>query len=147
GKAEVVEPQPVRTSSKAELMIDNIQQVLKPGDVLLVHGSGVFGELIRLGSALANKPNLDGHVCFMHHWDAQGIPWGIEGRPGGVGYADMRPYINDPYMLNNCGQPGRSDNDRVLAASDAEAMLGTRYDWQAILGDAVNDISPVNLSL
>lgn len=126
--------------------MSNLQALLKPGDVLVVHGSGFFGDLIRLGSAIAGKPNLDGHVAFMHHYDAQGVPWGIEGRPGGVGWADMRPYLNDPYMLNNCAQPGRTDADRGTCAQDAEGMNGTKYDWFAILGDGFNDLSPVNLS-
>lgn len=126
--------------------MNNVQQVLRPADIVVVHGSGFFGKLIRFGSGLAGKPNLDGHVVVMHHWDAQGIPWGIEGRPGGVGQVDMRPYLNDPYMLNNCAQPGRTESVRVLAAADARGMEGTKYDWEAILGDAINDVSPVNLS-
>lgn len=118
---------------------------LQPADVLVVRGGGFFGSLIRFGSGLAGKPNLDGHVCMFSHYDAIGIPWGIEGRPGGVGVVDMRPYLADPYMLNNCGQPNRNGAGRLLAARDMQAAEGTPYDWAAILGDALNDVSPVNL--
>jgi hypothetical protein len=118
----------------------NLQAVLKPGDVLAVRGGGEAGELIRLGAAIGGRPNVSGHVAVMHHYDPQGVPWGLEGRPGGIGWVDLRPYIASEWTLNNCGQPGRSDSDREDAARDAEGMLGSRYDWLAILGDGFDDL-------
>lgn len=114
--------------------------ILQSGDVLLTHSPGWTAELIRLGAALAGKPNLSNHVAFMHHYDSKGVPWGIEGRPGGVGWVDMRPYIGSPWTIDNCGQPGRPDDTRHAAASAAEGMLGTPYDWAAILGDGFDDV-------
>lgn len=113
-----------------------LQSVLKPGDVLAVHGDGWAAEAIRLGQALGDKPNIDNHIAVMHHW-AGDVPWGLEGKPGGVGWTDLRGYTASGWTLNNCAQPGRTDAVRAQVAADAEKMLGTAYDWQAIADDTL----------
>lgn len=113
------------------------QAVLKPGDILAVRTNGMAAEVIRLGEALRDKPNLDNHVAVFHHYDSAGVPWLLEGRPGGVGWADARTYLASGFTVNNCGQPGRSDKARQSVADQAKALLGTRYDWMAIGGDAL----------
>jgi hypothetical protein len=115
----------------------SVQGVLKPGDVLAVRGGGLPGKIIRIGEELSGKPGLDAHVAMFHHYDSGGVPWVLEGRPGGVGWADARPYLASPYTVNNCGQPGRTDLQRSQVADKARALLGTAYDWQAIGGDAL----------
>jgi len=120
--------------------VTDLQQVLLPGDVLAVRGGGLAGTLIRLGAALADKPNLSGHVAVMHHYDSGGVPWGLEGRPGGVGWVDLRAYVESPWTMNNCRQPDRTEAQRARVAKAAEGMLGTPYDWQAILGDGFDDL-------
>lgn len=115
--------------------------VMKPGDILVVRGGGLASTMIRLGAALHNRPNLDGHVAIMHHYDSSGVPWGLEGKPGGVGWRDLRDYLKDPWMFNNCLQPGRRDLDRELFAQDAVGMIGTPYDWRGILGDGFDDMN------
>jgi hypothetical protein len=117
--------------------------VLQPGDIVVVRTPGGFPTpqwWIRLGAALQDKPNLDNHVAMMHHYDSQGVPWGFEGKPGGVGQVDMRSYIASGYTVNNCGQPGRTDADRAKAADLMKSMEGTKYDWQAIGGDGLMDL-------
>lgn len=114
----------------------NLQAILKPGDVLAVRGYGLAAELIRVGEELAGKPGLDNHVAVMHHWQG-GVPWGLEGKPGGVGWADLRGYAASPYTVNNCGQPGRTDAVRAQLAAEAQHMLGTQYDWEAIADDTL----------
>ena len=114
--------------------------MLQPGDVLVVRGGGFAGAAIRFGAALAGKPNLSGHVAMMHHLDSAGVPWGLEGRPGGVGWIDLRPYIASPWTLDNALQPGRTDAQRAAVAKDMEGLLGTAYDWAAILGDGFDDL-------
>ena len=109
----------------------NLQAVLKPGDVLAVRGAGWEAEVIRVGEELSGKPGLDNHVAVMHHWQGD-VPWGLEGKPGGVGWADMRRYVASEYTVNNCGQPGRTDAVRAQVAAEAEHLIGTRYDWLAI---------------
>lgn len=114
-----------------------MQTILKPGDVLAVRSPGLPGELIRVGEELTGHPGLANHIAVMHHYDTQGVPWGLEGRPGGVGWADLRGYLADPYTMNNCAQPGRDDAQRALVAAKAELMLRTAYDWCAIADDTL----------
>lgn len=114
----------------------NLQAVLKPGDVLAVRTDGTPAELIRVGEELAGKPGLDNHIAVMHHW-AGDVPWGLEGKPGGVGWVDLRAYIASPWTLDNCAQPGRTDLMRALVTTYAEKMIGTAYDWQAIADDTL----------
>jgi hypothetical protein len=113
-----------------------LQAVLKPGDVLAVRGGGLAGDLIRLGQALTGKPNVSGHIAVMHHWTGN-VPWGLEGRPAGVGWVDLRAYVGSRWTLNNCAQPGRTGGQRAGVAVAAEAMIGTAYDWQAIADDTL----------
>lgn len=113
-----------------------LQAVLRPGDVLAVRGNSWEAQLIRVGEELTGKPGLDNHIAVMHHWDG-GIPWGLEGKPGGVGWRDLRDYARDPYTVNNCAQPGRTDAVRAQLAAEAQHMLGTAYDWEAIADDTL----------
>jgi hypothetical protein len=111
--------------------------VLKPGDVLAVRLPGWFSEAIRVGEELSGKPGLENHIALFHHYDDPGVPWGLEGRPGGVGWVDLRAYLRSPYTLNNCLQPGRTDQARAVVAKQAEALLGDKYSWAAIGGDTL----------
>jgi hypothetical protein len=95
--------------------------------------------MIRLGAALRDEPNLDNHVAVVHHQDAAGIWWVIEGRPGGVGYADARHYLSSRWTNDNIGQP-KTDDQRAQIASVALGMLGTPYDWSGIVADAMNAV-------
>jgi hypothetical protein len=109
---------------------------LAPGDVMVVRtGGGWAARLIRFSAALEDKPNLDNHVAVVHHTDAAGTPWAIEGRPGGVGWVDARRYDN-PYLLTNTGQPKTTEQrERVCALT--VGLLGTPYDWSGIVADAM----------
>jgi hypothetical protein len=116
------------------------QHRLLPGDIVAVRGTGWQAAAIRLGAALLGRPNTVNHVAGFDHYDSGGVPWGLEGRPGGVGEADMRPYVSGRYTVNNLLQPQRPLNERAEMMQDAKAMLGTRYDWLAILGDGFDDL-------
>lgn len=109
---------------------------VKPGDVVLVRTNGIVGAVIRLGAALLDRPNVHNHVAIVHHLDAAGVLWGIEGRPGGVGWVDMAQYLADPYSLSNNGQP-KTDDQRSKVAEAAYSMLKVPYDWSAIATDAL----------
>ena len=113
-----------------------LQDILRPGDVLAVRGAGWQAEAIRVGEELAGKPGLSNHIAVMHHWLGD-VPWGLEGRPGGVGWADLRGYLANRFTVNNCGQPGRTDIMRRQLAVAAERMIGTAYDWAAIASDTL----------
>lgn len=110
------------------------------GDVLCVRTPGFAGRMIRLGAALRDLPNLDSHIAIMHHVDAAGVPWVIEGRPGGVGWRDARVYLTDGRLMTNVYQP-KTDAQRYAVAVAAESMLGTGYDWVGIAADAAHDLN------
>lgn len=112
---------------------------VQPGDVLVVRTPPtIFGWLIRFGAALRGRPNLDDHVVIAHHLDDAGVLWGIEGRPGGVGWVDVAVY-SGPYVFSNADQT-KTQAQRAEVCELAKAALGTPYDWVAILDDAADTL-------
>jgi hypothetical protein len=109
------------------------------GDVLCVRGTDWAARLIRLGAALLDEPNLDNHVAIVHHQDASGTWWAVEGRPGGVGWADAANYLKSPWTVNN-GAQAKTDAQRTQVAHVAEGVLGAPYDWTGIVADAMEAI-------
>lgn len=75
------------------------------------------------------------HVVVVHHRDAAGVLWGIEARPGGVGWVDMTRYAASSWSVSNAEQP-KSDAQRAAVCTVIEGMLGTPYDWVGIALDA-----------
>lgn len=120
----------------------------EPGDLILVRTIGgswsrrLAGWIIRLGSGLSDSPNVWNHVIIMHHVDEGGTPWGVEGRPGGVGWVDVRPWLADQWTITNVDQP-KSDEQRSIVCDGAHALLGAPYDWTGIAADAGRAISPL----
>lgn len=100
------------------------EAMLGVGDLLFTRSSGWAARMVRLGEALRDEPNLDNHVAVVHHQDAAGVWWAIEGRPGGVGYADARHYLSSRWSNDNIGQP-KTDDQRAQIAAVAEGMLRT----------------------
>jgi hypothetical protein len=108
------------------------------GNVLVTRSGGWAGLMIRLGAAFRDKPNLGNHVAIYHHTDHTDdgdVPWGIEGKPGGVGWVDLRGYLASKWTVANDAQP-MTDAQRATIAGTCEAALGTPYDWRAIAADA-----------
>jgi hypothetical protein len=121
----------------AEPLLRLITAPPHPGDVLVIDGTSDTAKLIELGAVLQGKPAAS-HVAVMHHVDAAGVPWSIEGRPGGVGWADARAYLRDPRTLANSTQP-KTPAQREQVCALAVKLLGTPYDWQGgIAEDAMN---------
>jgi hypothetical protein len=114
-----------------------------PGDVLAVRSSGRPAWWIRIGAALRDTPNLSNHIAVAHHTDNAGTLWGIEGRPGGVGWVDCGIYLRSPYTITNAAQP-KTSIERRSVCTTMEGLLGTAYDWQAIAADAAADLG-INL--
>jgi hypothetical protein len=111
---------------------------IPPGTVFAVAGGGIGAKLIAVGAALLGRPDMQQHVAVMHHY-ADGVPWGLEGRPSSVGWVDMRKYLvgkKHPYSLSNIDQPLTADQ-RALVTSNMQKMLGTKYDWTGIAADAM----------
>jgi hypothetical protein len=108
---------------------------VEPGDLLCVRSPGLAGKLIRIGAEIAGRPGLANHVAVVHHTDAKGICWCLEGRPGGVGWRDAADYLRSPYTIANTGQP-KTRMQRAGVCTTVRVMLGTAYDWEAIAADA-----------
>ena len=108
---------------------------LAPGDVLAVRTGGVAASLIRFGAAIEGEPDLDNHVAVVHHVTA-GVTWCIEGRPGGVGWADAEKYLASRWTVTNALQPKTAEQRTQVMAAMVLA-LGTPYDWAAIADDAL----------
>jgi hypothetical protein len=108
---------------------------VKPGDLLCVRSPGLAGKLIRIGEEMASQPGLANHVAIVHHLDAHGTCWTLEGRPGGVGWRQADDYLKSPYTVTNIGQP-KTLTQRSAVCKTAEAMIGTAYSWEAIAADA-----------
>ena len=111
----------------------------QPGTVLAVRTDGWAGAWIRFGSAIRGKPNISNHIAVVHHTDDSDTTWAIEGRPGGVGWVDATGYLGSPWTLTNQGQLMTLD-DGLAVAETCEAMIGTRYDWDAITDDGLADL-------
>lgn len=115
------------------------------GDVICVRtGNSFVSRMIRLGAAILDKPNTVNHIVIAHHIDKAGVFWGIEGRPGGVGWVDLRRYIDSVWTVGNGAQP-KSSHQRHLIALAAKGLVGTPYDWSAIAEDGMNAISATRL--
>lgn len=112
---------------------------VRPGDVLLVRNlstawlARITRLGIRIGAWLTGRPTQWTHAIVAHHVDAAGTYWGIEGRPGGVGWVDLAPHLADKVTLTNARQP-KSDAQRDLVCGAALVLLvdHTAYDWAAI---------------
>jgi hypothetical protein len=116
-----------------------IQGKVQPGDVLVTRSPGFGGRMIRFGAGLLGKPNLSNHVAVVHHVDAQGVTWCLEGRPGGVGWRDARDYLRDKNTISNNSQP-KTDEQRANVCKTMEMLIATGYDWEAIAADAADDL-------
>lgn len=106
-----------------------------PGDVLTVWDprNPLPAWAIRIGGWLRGHRSAADHVVVAHHTDPGGVLWGIEGRPGGVGWVDVATYPN--ITSSNAGQP-KTDAQRIAICEAAVGLLGTPYDWVGILADA-----------
>lgn len=116
-----------------------------PGMVLAVHTGGMFADGIRLGSVLLDETAAQNHILGLSHQDPKTQRWwGIEGRPGGVGWVDATPYLLSPLTVSNQRQP----LDTGQQAGIVEALklaLGTPYDWEAIRDEAERDLHLISL--
>lgn len=115
-----------------------MDELAAPGDVWVVRTSGWAGWWIRLGARLRGIPHRQNHVVIVHHKDSAGVWWGIEGRPGGVGWVDVSTYRNAD-LVTNADQPKNIDQ-RAEVCHAAEQLLTTEYDWEGIAADACRDL-------
>jgi hypothetical protein len=108
---------------------------LAPGDVLAIATpASPFTDAIHAAAALQGETTLVDHIAAVHHIDSGGRWWGIEGRPGGVGWVDLARY-DGAIVASNAAQP-KTEYQRRIICQAGEAMLGTPYDWGAVVFDA-----------
>lgn len=120
--------------------MDNVI-VPSSGVVMCVRTPGLPATMIRFGAGLIDEDNLINHIAVLDHVDADGTWWAIEGRPGGVGWADASSYLKSPYTLTNQHQLTKATSEQRLAiCTTMQGLLGTPYDWRAIGEDAVRDL-------
>lgn len=102
------------------------------GDVLVTReGPWFTSGAIRFGARLRNRPAFCNHVIVVHHRDEAGILWGVEGRPGGVGWRDLSGPLAWKLTNANNRQP-KTDEQRDHIADIMIQMLGRPYDWLGI---------------
>lgn len=115
--------------------------LLKPGDVVIVEmGIWIIRALIWIQSVLTGriKYRESGHVIVVTHRDDRGRLWGIEGRPGGVGWAQLDKR-NGKWGLANLDQP-KDAAQRSKIVETMKSLLGTKYDYDAYLQIALETI-------
>lgn len=117
---------------------------IQPGDVLLTRDPTWWARLIRFGAAMRDQPDTWNHVIIASHVDDAGTFWGIEGRPGGVGWVDLAPWIADRWTITNAEQPKTSEQRTQITVA-AKGLLGTPYDWAGIVEDGMVAINATRL--
>lgn len=108
--------------------------VLQPGDVVIVEmGIWIVRVMIWIQALFTGKAKYSkaGHVIVVSHRDNEGRLWGIEGRPGGIGWADLDKR-NGKWGLSNVDQP-KTAEVRVKLVDSMVALLGAPYDYPAYL--------------
>jgi hypothetical protein len=114
---------------------------LKPGDVVIVEmGIWIIRVLIWIQAFLTGrvKYSQGGHVIVVTHTDTEGRLWGIEGRPGGVGWAQLDKR-NGKWGVANTAQP-KDAAQRSKIVETMKTLLGTKYDYDAYLQIALETI-------
>lgn len=110
------------------------------GDVICTRTNTFFGRMIRFGAALRDEPNTVNHVLIVHHRDPKGTLWGLEGRPGGVGWVAITPsLVRGTYVIANTAQP-KTQEQRFLVAKASERLIHAPYDYEGILLDGLDAI-------
>lgn len=115
--------------------------LLKPGDVVIVEmGIWIIRWLIIIQAFLTGqaKYRKSGHVIVVTHTDTENRLWGIEGRPGGVGWAELTKR-NGKWGLANTDQL-KTAEQRSKIVETMKSLLGTKYDYDAYLQIALQTI-------
>lgn len=105
------------------------------GDVIVTReGAWWASAAIRFGALLRHRPAYCNHAIIVHHKDENGALWGLEGRPGGVGWRDLSGPLSWPLTNANNRQP-KTDEQRARITELALTMIGRPYDWKGIAED------------
>jgi hypothetical protein len=122
----------------------NLRERVRPGDALVVHDPGLWAEMIRIGGFVEGQPHHWNHLVVFDHVDPVGTFWGIEGRPGGVGWRDIGHYLDDPQTLTNIEQRKTAEQRAgITACMGAMISAHAGYDWPAIAMDCLIAVNPI----
>ena len=113
--------------------------ILKPGDVVVTEmGVWIVRVLIWIQALMTGKARYSrgGHVIVVTHTDDQNRLWGIEGRPGGIGWARLDKR-NGKWGMSNAEQP-RDMAQRSRIVETMKMLLDTKYDYGAYIQIALN---------
>lgn len=108
--------------------------ILEPGDVVIVEmGIWIVRVMIWIQAVLTGRAKYSkaGHIIVVTHRDDKGVLWGIEGRPGGIGWANLDKR-DGKWGLSNHDQP-KTAEVRARLVYAMEALLGKPYDYPAYL--------------
>jgi hypothetical protein len=105
---------------------------LLPGDILAVNTHSFWGRFIRLGAWLRGQDAGHDHIVIVYGRDDEGVLWGIEARPNGVGWVPIEKEYDKRSFVANVGQE-KTQEQRDFIATNARLMLATKYDWAAIV--------------
>jgi len=116
-----------------------------PGDVVCVRTTGLAARLVRFGASIrylitggSNVADLTNHILVVSH-QTDGVWWAIEGRPGGVGWADLTRYADAATTITNYAQP-KTDEQRAQLLACIPQVLGAPYSWTAIMRAVADDL-------
>ncbi len=115
---------------------------VRPGDVLVIADDNFTSWWIRAQARLLGKPSLHNHVAMYSHVDAGGTAWVVEGRPSGTGWEKAEKYLTHPATISNAAQP-KTGAQRAALVAGAKTMVGTEYDWSAIVALGAEPLTPL----
>lgn len=116
-------------------------KTLKPGDVIVTEmGVWIIRILIWIQAILTGKSKYrqSGHIIVFTHVDTEGRYWGIEGRPGGVGWAQLDKR-SGKWALTNVDQP-KDAAQRSKIVETMKELIGTKYDYSAYVAIALQTV-------
>lgn len=115
--------------------------ILRPGDVVVTEmGIWIVRVLIWIQAVLTGRAKYakGGHVIVVSHRDEQGRLWGIEGRPGGIGWCQLDKRAGK-WGLSNVEQ-SKDSVQRSKIVETMKTLLGTKYDYDAYVKIALSTV-------
>jgi hypothetical protein len=107
---------------------------LLPGDILVVADKKWPSFFIKLRALVKGESSLHNHVAVISHRDEAGTLWAVEGRPSGTGWVDADIYLKAKFTKTNAGlDMHRTDDERKKVVEIIQGLVGTKYDWSAIV--------------
>lgn len=123
----------------------NRAEIIRPGDFILVHGTGVGSWLIRFGQKLRFNNLLNKQFAYWNHAAMIILADGtlIESDISGVKQVNLSKYDQRSYTVVYIEA---SDEDRVEEVKFAQASLGQRYGWSQVVSIGLSMLTGLKFS-